>query len=54
MKKLLGIVDLGSIINTKGNNKDKLTVSANPGITPKTSPITTLVLERKKIDQIRL
>jgi len=48
MKKLLGIVDLGSITNTKGNNKDKLTVSANPGITPKTSPITTPSIRKKK------
>ena len=45
---------LDSITNTKDNNRDKLAVPANPGITPKTSPITTLVLERKKIDQIRL
>jgi len=47
-------VALDSITNTKDNNRDKLTVMANPGITPTTSPITTPSIKKKKIDQIRL
>ena len=48
MKKLLGIVFLDSIVNTKDNNRDKLTVPANPGITLTTSPITISSIKKKK------